>query len=247
MARFDEVVRHAGPPHNASRDGDIGKYEKLLYGALGTGLVGAGVARKSLLGLGLIAVGGGVIYRALTGAWPRRKAAVLDADYALRVERAITIQRPVEDVYGYYRQFENLPTFMDELESVTTTGPGTYHWVVKGPAGRHVEWDAEIINELPNELIAWRTVGDPDVASAGSVRFIPAPGGRGTEVHAKLEYLPPLGVAGAQVAKILGADPDAQVREGLRGLKAILEGGSRPTTTGQPRGSTPKFLEGMVS
>ena len=107
---------------------------------------------------------------------------------------------------------------------------------MKAPAGRTVQWDAEIINEIPGELIAWRTLAGADVVSAGSVRFIPLGAGRGTEVHVRLQYDPPAGKVGATVAWLLGHDPASAIREDLRRFKQIMETGEVPTTDGQPRG-----------
>ena len=110
------------------------------------------------------------------------------------------------------------------------------HWVAKAPAGRTVEWDAEIINEIPDELIGWRTLDQADVISAGSVRFTSAGADRGTEVHVRLQYDPPGGKVGAAVAWMLGQDPSHTIQEDLRRFKQLMETGEVPTTAGQPRG-----------
>ena len=125
---------------------------------------------------------------------------------------------------------------MQHLQSVTVIDLTHSHWVAKAPDGRDVAWDAEIINDKENELIAWRSIGDADIDNAGSVHFTPAPGGRGTVVKVVLEYNPPAGKAGKFVAKLFGEDPDTQVREDLRHLKEIMEAGEIPTTEGQPSG-----------
>ena len=108
--------------------------------------------------------------------------------------------------------------------------------MAKAPGGRTVEWDAEIINEIPDELIGWRTIGKADVVSAGSVRFTAEPGGRGTEVRVRLQYEPPTGRIGATVAWLLGHEPSQTIREDLRRFKQLMETGEVPTTKGQPRG-----------
>jgi uncharacterized membrane protein len=110
------------------------------------------------------------------------------------------------------------------------------HWVAKAPAGRTVQWDAEIINEIPGELIGWRTLDGADVVSAGSVRFKRAAGGRGTEVRVRLQYEPPAGKVGATVAWIMGHEPSQTIREDLRRFKQLMEAGEVPTIAGQPRG-----------
>jgi uncharacterized membrane protein len=110
--------------------------------------------------------------------------------------------------------------------------------MAKGPGGKSVEWDAQIINEKPNELIAWRSLPGSEIPHAGSVRFKEASGGRGTEIHVEVLYSPPGGPAGAMVAKLFGEDPSAQIRSDLKRLKARLEAGVLPNTEGQPVGAT---------
>jgi len=129
---------------------------------------------------------------------------------------------------------------MDHLKSVTVNDNVHSHWVANAPAGTSVEWDAVIINERENKLIAWRSVEDADIGNAGSVHFTPAPGGRGTEVKVVLEYDPPAGKAGAIIARLFGEEPDQQVREDLRHFKEIMEAGEIPTTEGQPSGRSKK-------
>ena len=143
----------------------------------------------------------------------------------MRVTKAITVNRSPDEVYGFWRDFENLPRFMDHLESVQVNGGKRSHWKAKAPAGKSVEWDAEIVDDRPNELIAWRSVQGADVDNAGSVRFKPAPGGRGTEVHVEMEYAPPGGVIGATVAKLFGEEPEQQVGADLRAFKQVMETG----------------------
>jgi uncharacterized membrane protein len=146
-------------------------------------------------------------------------------DHGIRVKKAITVNRPPEDVYRFWHDFQNLPRFMDHLESVQTTGDRRSHWKAKAPAGRPVEWDAEVVDDRPNELIAWRSLDGADVPNSGVVRFQPAPGDRGTEVRVELEYTPPGGPVGATIAKLFGEEPDQQVGEDLRHFKQVMEAG----------------------
>jgi uncharacterized membrane protein len=155
-------------------------------------------------------------------------------ELGVRVDEIITVNKPPEEVYRFWRNLENLPSFMKHLESVRVLDGGRSHWVAKAPAGRTVEWDAVIHNEVPNELIAWRSLPDSRVDHAGSVQFRLAPGGRGTEVRVELQYNPPGGLMGAAVAKIWGEEPSQQVKEDLRRFKQILEAGEILTTEGQP-------------
>jgi len=140
-------------------------------------------------------------------------------------KRSITVNRPVAEVYQFWRNFENLPRFMRHLQSVTTTGERTSHWVAKAPGGKSVEWDAETLEDRENERIAWRSLPGADVYNAGSVEFIPAPGNRGTEVRVTLEYDPPFGKLGSKVAMLWREEPGQQVKDDLRHLKQVLETG----------------------
>jgi uncharacterized membrane protein len=143
----------------------------------------------------------------------------------IHTKRAVTIARPVEEVYAFWHDFEKLPRFMRHLESVTVTGERRSHWKAKAPAGKSVEWDAETTEDSPNELISWRSVADSDVYNAGTVRFAPAPGGRGTEVRVDMEYDPPFGKLGSKVAMLFREEPGQQVQDDLRHFKQVMEVG----------------------
>ncbi|MGH2588547.1 MAG: SRPBCC family protein, partial [Dehalococcoidia bacterium] len=148
----------------------------------------------------------------------------------IKVRRSVTVDRPREELFRFWRNLENLPRVMSHLESVTMLDQMRSRWVVKGPAGRRAEWEAAIFTETDNELIGWRSLPGSRVPNAGSVRFRPVPGGRGTEVTVTLEYSPPLGPAGAMVASLFGGAPDQHVREDLRRFKALMESGETATT-----------------
>ena len=143
----------------------------------------------------------------------------------IRVRRAITVKRPREEVYSFWRDFRNLPRFMDHVEQVQVTDDRRSHWKAKAPAGMSIEWDAETVEDRPNELIAWRSVPGSQVDNAGTVRFVPAAGNRGTEVHVDLRYSPPGGAIGAAIAWLFGESPDQQVYDDLRAFKQIIECG----------------------
>lgn len=163
-------------------------------------------------------------------------AAVLDASQSVRVEHAVTVARPREELYRFWRDLTNLPRVMRHLESVTVHDDTRSHWKARSPGGGTIEWDAVIHNEVQNEIIAWKSAPGARVPNAGSVNFADAPGARGTEVRVLLEYAPPGGRMGSLVAKLLGEEPDLQVREDLRRFKALMETGEVPTTDGQPSG-----------
>ena len=138
------------------------------------------------------------------------------------VNKSIVINASAEEVYQFWRDFENLPRFMRYLESVKVTGEGRSHWVAKAPGGS-VEWDAEVTEDRPNQSISWRSLEGSEVETTGTVRFEPAVGGRGTVVHVQLDYNPPGGAIGALFAKLFGEDPGGQMQIDLRRLKQVIE------------------------
>ena len=165
-----------------------------------------------------------------------RREAKERARHPGRIVQAVTVNRPVDELYGFWRQLENLPRVMPHLESVEARGGSTSHWVAKGPLGARVEWDAEIVDDRPNELVAWRSVEGADVRNAGTVRFEPATGGRGTVVSVEMEYDTPGGAIGSVAALLTGEEPRIQVSDALRRFKQVMETGepirSAATATG---------------
>jgi uncharacterized membrane protein len=139
--------------------------------------------------------------------------------------RTVTIRKPRAELFAFWRDFENLPRFMEHLESVTVVTPVRSRWTARGPAGSRVSWDAEIHNEIPDALIAWRSLPGSDVANAGSVHFTPVGNGTSTEVRVVLSYEPPAGRLGAAVASLLGEEPHGQVEDDLRRFKQVMESG----------------------
>jgi uncharacterized membrane protein len=148
----------------------------------------------------------------------------------LRVEQTVRIARPAEELYRFWRQLENLPRFMDHLESVRVLDERHSHWVARGPAGSRVEWDAEIHNEIPGQLLAWRSLPASEVDHAGSVHFEPDIGDF-TLVRVILRYDPPAGRLGAGVARLFGEDADTQVADDLRRFKQVMEAGDASAAT----------------
>jgi uncharacterized membrane protein len=144
---------------------------------------------------------------------------------AIQTTKTITINRSPDEVYNFWRNLENLSSFMYHLESVQSMGGNRSHWVARGPAGVRVEWDAEITEDRPGELIAWRSLEGSDVDNSGRVEFEPAPGGRGTILRVNIQYNPPGGAIGAGIAKLLGKEPGQQVQDDLRRFKQIMETG----------------------
>ena len=143
----------------------------------------------------------------------------------IHAKGSCVVNRAPEEVYAFWRNFQNFPRFMRHVESVQDLGDGRSHWKVKGPAGMDVEWDARIIADVPNEVITWRSLENSDVDNAGAVRFERAPGGRGTIVKVNLEYNPTAGALGAMVAKLFGEEPQQQLDDDLRRFKQVMEVG----------------------
>ncbi|MBO3464343.1 SRPBCC family protein [Aetokthonos hydrillicola Thurmond2011] len=162
----------------------------------------------------------------------------------IKVEKTVTINKPAEELYRFWHNFENLPRFMKYLQDVKvhnnkreSSGHATRtHWTTSGALGVRVEWDADIIEDRENELIAWASVEGADVDNSGFVRFRPAPGDRGTEVKVVTKYNPPGGAIGATIAKIFGKEPEQQIGDDLRRFKMMMEAGEIATTEGQPTG-----------
>ena len=182
--------------------------------------------RNRALAVASILAGGAVAL--VVGVQRRRRlgsAAPRSSIRGFHVHEAITINRPLPEVYQFWRRFENFSTFMAHLESVETIGPGRSRWRAKGPAGVRVEWEAEIIGDRESEWIAWRSLEGSAIRHSGSVRFEHAPGARGTELHVELQYSPPAGVLGATFARLFGDDPEQQIRDDLRRFKQLLEAG----------------------
>jgi uncharacterized membrane protein len=167
---------------------------------------------------------------------PHLTDVTIPANSGFKVERAITILQPAEVLFDFWRNLENLPRFMHHLESVTITDDAHSLWVARGPAGSTLEWEAEIIGEHTNQMIAWRSLKGSDIASAGSVWFKKAAGGRGTEVRVQLKYSPKGGRISAAFAKLMGEDPSDQIEEDLHRLKCFMETGEIATTEGQSSG-----------
>lgn len=202
----------------------------------GSAMVLFGLQQRSLRGALMALTGGGLAYHGVKGekSLPETVTDAVGANKPIRVEKTVTINRPAEELYHYWHNFENLPTFMKHLQSVQVIDLRRSHWVTKAPMGQTVEWDADIINDQPNHLIAWASVEGAQVDNSGFVRFRPAPGNRGTEVKVVLEYSIPGGVVTAALAKLFGEEPEQQIGDELSRFKQLMEAGEIATTEGQP-------------
>jgi uncharacterized membrane protein len=196
-----------------------------------------GVSRRSVPGMCVAIAATPLAYRGIAGRWPAYIArgdgdtrAALSGNRGIHVRESIRLEKPITDVYRFWRRLENLPQFMAYLEQVTDLGGGRSRWVAKGPAGLNVKWDAQIINDVANEVIGWRSLPGGDVVTAGSVNFDTVRGGRSTQISVHLQYAPPTGRLGALVAGMVGREPSQTIREDLRRLKQLLETGEVPRT-----------------
>ncbi len=238
---------------------NIGSNERWLTAVAGGTLATYGLIARTPTSLMLSALGVYMIARGASGHCAAYAAAGInnaevvgagDAQDAVRkklgasgikVRHSVSIMKPASDLYAFWRDFTNLPKIMDHLNSVTPqdSDQNKSHWVAKAPLGTSVAWDAEIINDIPNQIIAWRSLPGGDVDNAGAVNFKAATQGRGTEVMVEISYLPPGGKPGAAVARLLGEDPKRQLDDDLRHFKQQMEAGERPTTEGQSSGRGP--------
>lgn len=247
MSLNSEVLRENNERNSAPGNViNVGGIERLACAITGGALAAYGFRRRSVGGLFLTLAGAALLHRGSSGHCNSYKALGIntarsrrhDAPVArdVHIEKSINIDKSPEELYRFWRQFENLPRFMKHLESVSSSGLNRWHWVAKGPAGTKVEWDAEVYNEKPNELIAWRSLEGADITNAGSVHFEPASNRRGTIIKVVLNYNAPGGKVSALLAKVFGQEPGQMIEEDLRRLKQVLETGEVATIEGQPSG-----------
>jgi uncharacterized membrane protein len=214
---------------------DIREMERWASAAAATAVLAYGFSRRSAPGVALAAAAATPFaYRAVAGKWPFENGdtrTALSGDRGIHVREAVRIERPVSEIGAFWRRLENLPKVFRHLERVDDLGNGRSHWVARGPAELRVEWDAEIINEVENKLIAWRSLPDSDIVTAGSVTFKPVRSGQAAEISVHLQYAPPAGRAGAILARMFGREPSQTIREDLRRLKWVMEAGEIPRTS----------------
>ena len=222
---------------------NVGQVERAISVAAGGTLAAVGLRKRGVTGIALALVGAALARRGVTGhcevygalgvstrspnGRPHRddvtsRAATVNARKAIKVERSIQVQRPAEELYDLWRDFSNLPRFMRHLDSVQCSDDLHSHWVAHLPGGKHVEWDSEIVNDIPGQLIAWKTVGDPDIAHAGSVHFTPRDGGS-AEVRIVFDYEPPFARTIGSIASHLGLTPDSLIDGDLQRFREYAE------------------------
>ncbi len=250
LRQFREQYRSRSHADGRHRRQNVGQGERLVSAAAGAILALQGLGRRDLTGALIAAVGGALVYRSATGHCSMYQRMGVNtsegqgrlahsADSGVDIIEAFQINKSPEELYGFWRNFENFPQFMSHLESVKKIDDRRSHWVAKAPKlyGGSVEWDAELIADEPNSRIAWRGAPDADIAHQGSVTFKPAAGNRGTIVRVELNYHPPAGQVGRWVAKLFGEEPEVQIRDDLRKVKRLMEVGEVPSIEGQPRGT----------
>jgi uncharacterized membrane protein len=245
LGRTEEWEHLRRPETPASAGINVGTTERWVSGVAAAALAAYGIRRgPGTLRRVLLPVAGALLGRALTGRCPMNRAlgrntaradrvspvASLGRGEGIRVEQTVRVARPADELYRFWRKLDNLPRFMDHLESVHVVDELRSHWVARGPAGTRVEWDAEIHNDVPGQLLAWRSLPGSEVDHAGSVHFEPESADF-TLVRVILRYDPPAGRVGAAVARLFGEDAGTQVADDLRRFKQVMEAGDPSPAT----------------
>ena len=246
VASLHEWRDHASVYTSRTSRVNVGRVERWLSMVAGGALAAYALRRRSIPGGTAALAGAALLYRGATGHCDlyqvlginRAKGhgtgtmadqgsdtrQQLGGGAGILVEESVTINTPVDRVYRFWQDFENLPKFMKHLDSVATREAGVSHWVACGPAGMKAEWDARVINEIDNKLIAWQSLEGSMISTAGSVNFRETDGG--TDVRVRLQYNPPAGKLGAAVARLFGEEPGVQISEDLQRFKELMETGA---------------------
>ncbi len=235
---MEEITSPQNPPSEPASS--LSETERLTSLIGGGALVLMGLRQGSLRGALTALTGGGMIYHGATSTKSITDTVgeAVGVGQTVKVEKSVSIfSKSPEELYQFWHNFENLPSFMKHLKSVTVINEQRSHWVVNAPGNATVEWDAEIVVDDPDKkMIAWSSVADAAIDNSGFVRFQAGPPGRGTEVKVVLEYNPPGGIVGMTIAKLFGEEPEQQLGEDLRRFKQIMETGEIATTEGQSSG-----------
>jgi uncharacterized membrane protein len=241
-------VRRVARDTSVAAHKNVGDAERLISAATGAALAVYGLDRGDVTGGLLAVVGAELVRRGATGHClvydalnvstasdathhgfhrdvPASPAATVRASRAVKIEHSITVMRSPAELYAFWHDPANVARVVEFIESVEPVNDTTARWRARGPGGITIEWDAQIINDIPNELLAWKSVGDSDIPNAGSIHFRPAPDAKGTEVRLVLEYEPAAGHLGAWIAKLLKENPNERVRTSLRRFKQLAETG----------------------
>ena len=195
---------------------------RLVTGIGGGGLLLWGLARRGLVGTGLGLAGLGLLGRSITNQPLRGWLGIGTEGQGYTVQKTVTVNAPIEQVYAFWSRPENFPRFMRHIREVRNLGGGRSHWVVSGPAGIPVEWDAVTTRTVKNELISWRSVPGSTVAHTGTIHLQPNPDGS-TRLHIQMCYHPPAGVVGHAVATLFGADPKHEMDDDLARMTLLIQ------------------------
>ncbi len=235
---------------------NISQMERVISALGGVSLATFGLKQSNWFGTGLAVIGGLCVVRGATGHsnlydWLDISTAEQKQNFApgiphtvssipgqrgTRVQRSMTVLRSPQDLYNFWYDVEKAPLYMDYIESVMRTGERTSHWIAKGPLGNQVEWNAELLEVVPNKTIAWHVHGKPTTGNAGKVTFEPTPDGHGTVVTLELDFFQFRGALGSSLGNLLGHIPERQVIGTLRHFKELMEAGEIATIKGQPTG-----------
>jgi uncharacterized membrane protein len=209
---------------------------RLMVGAAGGALGVWGAVRRDWIGAGLGLLGLGMVTRGLSDLPTSRLIGVGAGRRAVDVNKTINIKAPLDLVFGFFSNYDNFPQFMSNVKEVRDPGTGRSHWVVAGPAGITVEWDADLTDYVPHDRIEWQSVQGATVENAGQITFRENPDGS-TQVNIRLSYNPPGGAIGHVVARLFGSDPKSEMDADLVRVKTFLESGAVPRDAAQPSGA----------
>jgi uncharacterized membrane protein len=227
---------------------NVNGVERAVSVLIGGMLVARGLKRRSLGGAMVALAGGGLLSRGITGhstvyqklnlhtAGGRTFRRTRARDEELEIMRAITIGKPADELYRLWRDPQIQPQIMADFADVAMDDKGHAHWAVRAPMGRRIEWDSEIVEERAGEMLRWQTREGAELPNEGSVRFRPAPGNRGTEVHLHVKFSPPGAMPVKGAMKLLGFIPKQMAYKALWRFKALAETGQIPSIKGQPAG-----------
>jgi uncharacterized membrane protein len=231
------MASSSGDELSKGQGAEAGETERWASLVGGGAMVLMGLSQRSLRGVLMAVAGGGLVYQGVTKQSTIQQAQeAIGISKSIKVEKTVTINKPADELYRFWHDFENLPRFMKHLKSVTVQNDKRSHWIANAPLDSSVEWDADILEDRENEFISWASVEGADVENSGFIRFKKAPGDRGTEVKVVLEYSPPGGALAAAFAKLFGEEPEQQIGDDLRRFKMLMEAGEIATTEGQPKG-----------
>jgi uncharacterized membrane protein len=197
---------------------------RLMVGMLGGVLTAWGGLQRGAGRLALSSVGMGLLVRSISNMPARRLFGREEPTRAVDIRKTITVHAPVDTVFEIFSHPENFPAFMEHVMEVKRLGENRYHWTARGPAGARLGWDAEVVRNLPNELLSWRSLEGSPVGNEGTVHFEPA-GDGATRVHIQMSYNPPGGIAGHVIASLFGDDPKHAMDQDLVRFKSLLENG----------------------